>query len=294
MSFPLSYDGDMSDLSDVLAVLDLKETEEGRFEGGSLDEGMGTVVFGGQLLAQSLVAATRTVPDKQVLSLHMVFARGATAAEPLELTVDTMQAGRAFGSVTVTTSQGGKVCTRALVLLHAPDDDLIRHADPAPTVPAGGDLPTREGGSPWWEIRYADGADFADPDAIGPPELRVWTRFPAAPDDVTISQALLAYASDGFLIGTAMRPHPGKGQSLAHVSISTTVLTQTLTFHEPFSAADWLLLDQRSSYAGRGRTQGHGTVFTADGRLVASFSQVNMVRDFPAGQAPKPGERAAR
>jgi len=284
----------MSDLSDVLAVLDLKETGEGRFEAGSLDEGMGTVVFGGQLLAQSLVAASRVIPDKQALSMHMVFARGATAAEPLEIAVDTMQAGRAFGSVTVTTSQAGKVCTRAIVLLHAPDADLIRHADSAPAVAPAEDLPVREGGSPWWEIRYADGADFADPDAVGPPELRVWTRFPGAPDDVTVNQALLAYASDGFLIGTAMRPHPGKGQALAHVSISTTVLAQTLSFHEPFSAADWLLLDQRSSYAGRGRTQGHGSVFTADGRLVASFDQVNMVRDFPAGQAPKPGERAAR
>jgi acyl-CoA thioesterase len=76
---------------------------------------------------------------------------------------------------------------------------------------------------------------------------------------------------------------------MAHVSISTTVLAQTLAFHEPFHAGEWLLLDHHSSWAGRGRSQGAGTVFTADGRLVASFTQVNMVRDFPAGQAPPAG-----
>jgi hypothetical protein len=143
------------------------------------------------------------------------------------------------------------------------------------------------------QLGRPDGVDLSDPEAIGPAELRVWTRFPGAPDDPAISQALLAYASDGFLIGTAMRPHAGVGQSMAHVSISTTVLTQTLSFHEQFSAADWLLLDQRSSWAGRGRSQGAGTVFTADGRLVASFTQVNMVRDFPAGQAPPAGQTSA-
>ena len=89
-----------------------------------------------------------------------------------------------------------------------------------------------------------------------------------------------------------MRPHEGAGQSLAHVSISTTVLAQTIQFHERFSAAEWLLLDHRSSYAGRGRTQGSAQVFTEDGRLVASYQQVNMVRDFPAGAAPATGERS--
>ena len=98
-----------------------------------------------------------------------------------------------------------------------------------------------------------------------------------------MNQALLAYASDGFLIATAMRPHEGIGQSMAHVSVATTVLTQTLTFHEPFRAGDWLLLDQRSTYAGRGRSHGAADVFTADGRLVASFTQDNMVRDIPPG-----------
>jgi acyl-CoA thioesterase len=81
-----------------------------------------------------------------------------------------------------------------------------------------------------------------------------------------------------------MRPHHGIGQSLAHRTVSTTVLTQTLTFHEPFRAADWLLLDQRSSYAGRGRSRGTANVYTAEGGLVASFSQDNMIREMPEGR----------
>jgi acyl-CoA thioesterase-2 len=280
----------VTDLGDVLAVLDLQPAGDGRFTATSVDEGRGTVVFGGQLLAQSIVAAARTVSDKQVLSLHTVFARGASLAEPLDVEVELMQAGRAVASVTVTISQAGRLCTRSLVMLHAPDADLIRHADPTPAVSRPEELPERPG---WWDIRIVDGVDLGDPAAVGPAELRVWTRFPGAPDDLTTSQALLAYASDGFLIGTAMRPHAGVGQSMAHVAISTTVLTQTIAFHDPFAAADWFLLDQRSSFAGNGRTQGAGAVFTADGRLVASFTQVNMVRDFPTGQAPATGQRAA-
>jgi acyl-CoA thioesterase II len=127
---------------------------------------------------------------------------------------------------------------------------------------------------------------------VGPAELFVWTRFPGAPEDVTTSRALLSYATDGFLIGTAMRPHAGVGQALAHVSISTSVVSHTLTFHEPFDAGQWLLLAQESPYAGRGRSYGRGNVFTQDGALVASFVQENMIRDFPSGQAVPAGERS--
>jgi acyl-CoA thioesterase len=281
----------MTTIDDVVAALDLEPRDGGGFRAGHLDTGHG-VVFGGQLLAQALVAAARTVPDKQVLSLHNVFARGASPAEPLDLDVAVLPAGRAFASTAVTVSQGGRLCTRALVLLHDPSPDLIRH-QPAlpPSAGSPDDLPPRPGEG-WWDIRVVGGVDLADPEAVGPAELQVWTRFPGAPDDPTTSQALLAYASDGFLIGTAMRPHPGIGQSMAHVSVSTTVLTQTLTFHEPFHAAEWLLLDQRSPYAGRGRSHGRAEVFAADGRLVASFGQDNMIRDFPTDRAPQPGERA--
>jgi acyl-CoA thioesterase len=222
-----------------------------------------------------------------------VFSRGGAFDEPLTITVETLQSGRAFASLSVTTSQSRGVCTRSTALLHAPDADRIRHGDPMPPV-GGPDAWEARSHEPFWEMRLVDDVDLMDPAApTGPPELRVWARFPGAPvDDVATNQALLAYASDGFLIATAMRPHEGIAQSMAHVSVSTTVLTQTLTFHEPFQAGAWLLLDQRSNYAGRGRSHGGANVFTADGDLVASFAQDNMVRDMPEAHRPKDGEKS--
>ena len=113
----------------------------------------------------------------------------------------------------------------------------------------------------------------------------MWTRFVGAPADVVTSQALLAYATDGFLIGTAMRPHVGVGQSQAHVTLSTGVVSHTLTFHEPFSAGEWMLMSQRSPYAGRGRSYGSADVFSRDGALVASFVQDSMIRAIPDGRS---------
>jgi acyl-CoA thioesterase len=254
----------------LLAALDLEDRGDGRYRGSHHDTGRG-VVFGGQVLGQVVVAATRSVPGKSVLSLHNVFARAVSIDEPLDLRVEVAHAGRSFATATVTTSQGDRTCTEAVVLLHTPDDDLIRHADGASVW-----SPPPADGDGWWEV-HPDG-DVSDPATVGQPELRVWTRFPGAPDDPVVAQALLAYASDGFLIGTAMRPHDGIGQSMAHVSVATTVLAQTIAFHEPFPASGWLLLDQRSTYAGRGRSHGMANVFDEPGRLVASFTQENMIR----------------
>lgn len=267
----------MTDLAGLLAVLDLEPTGEDQFRATHLDEGHG-VVFGGQLLAQSVMAATRTVPDKELLSLHTVFARAGSFEEPLTIDVDVMASGRSMASLTVTTRQSRGVCTRSLALLHAPDGDRIRHGHEAPEVTGPDRSERREGGPAFWDVRIVDEIDIMDPDLTGPPHLQVWTRVPGAPDDLPLAQATLAYASDGFLIATAMRPHEGVGQAMAHVSVATTVLTQTLTFHEPFTATDWLLLDQRSTYAGRGRSHGVAEVFDAGGRLVAGFTQDNMIR----------------
>jgi acyl-CoA thioesterase len=282
----------MTGLSELLDVLELEPLGEGRYRAQNFSEGPGGVVFGGQLLAQAIVAAPTVDEAKELKSLHTIFARAGNTEQPLEVEVDAMHTGRAFASATVSFRQGGRLCCRSLALLNAPEPDLIRHQPDRPDVGAPADAAASSHGAGWWEIRTVGGADISDPDAVGPAELAVWVRFPGAPDDARTSQALLAYASDGFLIGTAMRPHKGYGQALSHVTISTTVLTHTLTFHERFSAADWLLLAQEAPYAGRGRSYGRAHVFTEDGRLVASFVQDNMVRDFPEGQAPKPGERA--
>jgi acyl-CoA thioesterase-2 len=263
--------------TEILDVLELEEVAPDRYAGQNLPDSPG-VVFGGQLLAQAIAAAVRTVPDMAVKSMHTVFARGGSPDSPLELGVDRLHSGRSFASLEISIRQGDRLCTRSLVLLHRPDADLIRHADGPPSVAPADECPAPDAVRRGWEIRYVDGVDIMDPDAIGPAELFVWSRFAGVPEDPWVSQALLGYASDGFLIGTAMRPHPGAGQSLAHVSISTTVITQTLTFHDPFYAGDWLLLAQRSPHAGSGRSFGRADVFSIDGRLVASFSQENMIR----------------
>lgn len=273
---------------ELIETLDLEKVGDNRYRGLNFGSGEG-VVFGGQILAQTIVAASRTSPEKEVKSIHVVFARGASASAPLEIDVEPMHEGRAFGSVTVTVRQGERLCTRALVLLNAPDPDLIRHAEPAPHLGGPEDAKPAVVEDSAWDLRIAGGVDISDPDAVGPAELFLWSRFGGGPFDLTTSQAMLAFASDGFLIGTAMRPHRGVGQALAHVSISTSVITHTLTFHEPFDAGRWLLLVHESPYAGRGRSYGRAHAFDEDGRLVASYVQENMIRDYPDGQRPPPG-----
>jgi acyl-CoA thioesterase len=281
----------MTDLTTVFGALELEDVEPGRFLGRNVGTGEG-VVFGGQLLAQSIVAAVRCTPEKQLKSLHTVFARGGSREQPVEIAVEILHEGRTFASASVTISQGDRLCTRSIALLEAEVPDLIRQGSAMPEVGPPEDATPRVHGNDGWEIRVVDGVDISDPTAIGPAELNVWTRFPDSAEDLTTSQALLAYASDGFLIGTAMRPHAGVGQALAHVSISTSVLSHTLTYHEPFAASDWMLLAQESPYAGRGRSYGRADVFSQGGSLIASYTQENMIRAFPQDRAPSAGVRA--
>ena len=275
----------MAALTDLLQALDLEQVGESRYRAQNVAGGRG-VIFGGQLLAQSIVAAMRDQPGKELKTIHTVFARGGAVDAPVDIDVDVMHSGRAFASATVTMRQGERLCTRSLVLLSAAEPDVIRHADPMPVVDPPERAVAMGDSASAWQVRIVGGVDISDPQAVGPAELNVWTRFHGAPDDLTTSQALLAYATDGFLIGTAMRPHAGIGQSLAHVTLSTGVISHTLTFHERFAAADWMLLAHRSPYAGRGRTYGRADVFARDGRLVASFVQDNMVRNLPEDQSP--------
>jgi acyl-CoA thioesterase len=267
-------------VDDLVRALELEPAGADRYEAGHVVANGRGVVFGGQLLAQSLVAGLAGHEGKTVKTLHTIFARGAAPDAPLEITVDPMHAGRAFASTTVTISQGDRLCTRSLVLLTADEDDFIRHADAGPGLAPPADEP----GSGEWEVRIVDDVDVSDPELTGPADLDVWTRFPGAPDDPVVAQALLAFATDGFLIGTAMRPHAGVGQSQAHVIVTTGVISHTLTFHEPVPPGEWLLLSHHSPYAGRGRSYGTADVFAADGGLVASYVQDGLIRPRDPGR----------
>jgi acyl-CoA thioesterase-2 len=270
----------MSERSPILKSLELEQVGEDRFRGPSVPSETRPVVFGGQLMGQMIMAAAASVPGKNVKSIHAIFARAGTVTKPVDLDVDVMHSGRALASVTVTARQGTRLLSRGLLLLDAGEPDLIRHSLPKPSV-AG---PAEAVPQPWAEegsrVRIVDGVDLMTPDATGEPELFVWTRFDAAPDDQAVHQALVSWYTDPFLIAAALRPHSGVGQAMAHDTISTGVITHTLSFHEPVNATDWLLLAQQSLFAGGGRTYGSGHIFTADGRQVASFVQENLVRAF--------------
>ncbi|MGH8994765.1 MAG: acyl-CoA thioesterase, partial [Acidimicrobiales bacterium] len=218
------------------------------------------VVFGGQLLAQSVMAGLAGQDGKVVKTINTVFARAATPDAPLDVAVERMHGGRSVASSTITISQSEQICTRSLILLSAEEEDVIRHADEprSPSRPDDVSEAVRTVGA--WEVGIVGGVDINDPDAVGPPELDVWIRFAGAPADPATDQALVAYSTDGFLIGTAMRPHAGVGQSQAHVTLSTGVLSHTLTYHEPCPAGQWHLIQQWSSYAGRGRSYGRGDI----------------------------------
>jgi acyl-CoA thioesterase len=271
----------------VLDTLVLEPVAPDRYRAGNAQDGHG-VVFGGQLMAQSVVAGLMGNDGKTVKTLHTVFARGARPDTALEISVDRMHAGRGFASSTVTISQGDRLCTRSVVLMSADEPDLIRHADALTTAPALPPAGRPDGGSGAWQVQVVGGVDVSDPDAVGPPELDVWTRWPGAPSDPATNQALLAFSTDSFLIGTAMRPHRGVGQAQAHVTVATGVISHTITFHEPCTVRDWLLLVHRSPYAGRGRSYGRGDAFGADGQLVASFVQDSMIRSMPTGPGREP------
>jgi len=241
------------------------------------------IVFGGQLLAQSITAALLGQEEKTVKTIHTVFARSANPATPLEVAVDRLHSGRSIASCTVTISQDDRICTRSMVLLSAAEPDVIRHADAPsePTTPPGAPVTIRSAGA--WEIAMSNDVDVNDPDQVGPPDLDVWMRYVDAPNDPGVDQSLVAFGTDGFLIGTAMRPHHGVGQAQAHKTLSTGVLSHTLTFHEPCRASAWHLVSHHSSYAGGGRSYGRGDIFQGEGQLVASFVQDAMIRTKAGG-----------
>jgi acyl-CoA thioesterase II len=277
----------MAVVTELVSALQFEQIEEGRCRFSNAGLGERGVVFGGQLLSEMAVAAA-SVDDsgtKSIKSAHGLFARPVLVDEDLDVTVDLLHGGRAFSMVTATVWQRDRACSRGEILLDQSEEDLIRHGPDAP------DDDGPDAAVPWVEpvdgreIRTVGGVDILDAESTGPAEVHAWVRTPNAPDDLVVNQALLAHATASFVIGTAMRPHAGVGQSIAHRNISTGIIGHTISFHEDIEPRGWMLLVTQSPFAGRGRAFGRGQVFTQAGRLVASFSQEAMIRHFPEGQS---------
>ncbi len=284
------------DLGPLPPLLQLHQVGQHAYEGKPEHEGpdvVRNVVFGGQILAQMIMAAhiDRNLDRedaKEVKSIHAVFARAGDYSAPIVYEVERVHDGRTLGSDTVTFSQHGRVMSRALILWSLDEPDLIRHtAWVAMPAVAGPDEPGHRPDRrvfPGAEGRIVDGVDtWSDDEPLRPPLQHVWTRYPRDLG-VQASQAVLSWATDGFLIGTAMLPHEGHNESHAHKTISTGVVGHTLHFHERFRADEWLLLAHESIWAGRGRTHGRANVWTEDGRLVATYTQDNLVRAWADGK----------
>ena len=291
-------DRDSDALIDLLDLLDLEPIERHIFRGRNRPIGTPRV-FGGQVLAQALVAAGRTVPDDRAAhSLHAYFILPGDVEAPILYTVDPLRDGGSFATRRVTAIQHGRPIFNASLSFARDEPGLDHQMDDRPDAPAPADVtPERD-----LALAIADRIpeplrtaltrerpiDFRSVDPVNPfaPEVRgphsqTWLRAmgplpdPATPGARLIHQAILAYASDWGLLGTALLPH---ARSVFDPTIQAASLDHAIWFHRPFRADEWLLytLDAPSAAGARGFTRGQ--VFTADGRLVASTAQEGLIR----------------
>jgi acyl-CoA thioesterase-2 len=258
--------------TDLLDCLELRaEADEGVFTGRNQESGYHRV-FGGQILAQFVRAAGLACPAKAVKSLHVLFPRAGRTDEPIRYEVHRPHEGGTFATLSILARQAQGVVATAAVSMHAAEDGPARQS-----VPDMPDVPDAAHTVPLelmpWEIRTA--TDLNAP-AARPAELDLWMRTP--PADPGLARAIVAYATDLTLIGTALLPVDGVSQRDAGTAFTSAVTSHTLWFHRPFDTAGWLLLRQHSPLLAHGRCFGRGDVLTGDGVLVASFAQEALLR----------------
>jgi acyl-CoA thioesterase-2 len=282
-------------VGELIDLLQLERLEENLFRGQSRDIGTRNV-FGGQVLGQALSAAQRTVePDRVVHSLHAYFLRAGDIEAPIVYDVDRSRDGKSFSVRRVVAIQHGQPIFNfaASFQVHEPGAD---HQIDMPDVPKPEDIAPPEAPpveelakmpvkvQRWlsrrgaFEFRYVQRRNEINP-TKRPPYQQIWFRLiDRAPDDDALHRAMLAYASDFHLIGTAMLPH---GFSYLQTNVQVASLDHALWFHRPFRADDWLLYscDSPSAQGARGLTR--GMIYARDGRLVASTAQEGLIRNLP-------------
>jgi acyl-CoA thioesterase-2 len=280
-------------LDELVDLLHLEVLEVDLFRGFSPAE-QRIRVFGGQVAAQALVAAGRTVgsgtgADRPVHSLHAYFLRPGDPRVPILYQVDRIRDGRSFNTRRVAAIQRGEAIFHLSASFQVHEDG-VSHQLQMPEVPDPEILPT------WTEVMapYAStlGDAYTRPRPIDvryvgppirtspsseprPPAHQMWLRADGKlPDDPLLHACLVAYASDMTLLDTIMLPHGliwtegGTQASLDHA----------MWFHRPFRADEWLLYDQRSPTAANARGLATGTIFTREGALAVSVVQEGLLR----------------
>ena len=278
----------------LVKLLDVKPGEDAdRFSGRRKRGGVGRV-FGGQVIAQALVAAERTVdPERIAHSLHCYFLRGGSEDFEIDFAVTRDFDGGSFSNRRVVASQQGRPILSLTASFHKLEQGLSHRDAVMPEVPGPDELEpeaelrrrfaeTAEPGQRHAfllprpiELRAAEGRHWTSAEPA-PPRARSWFRAVAPlPDDPRIHRAVLAYASDMTLLGTASLPH---GLSWTRGEMVAASLDHAVWFHDDFRADEWLLYATDSPWSDRGRGFNRGQIFTQDGRLVATVAQEGMIR----------------
>ncbi|MGZ6161919.1 MAG: acyl-CoA thioesterase [Myxococcaceae bacterium] len=283
-----------SSLDDLLHLLDLEPLEVNLFRGQSRDLG-GKAVFGGQVIGQALVAASRTVEDRLPHSLHAYFLRPGDMAHPIVYEVDRVRDGKRFTARRVQAIQGGEVLLSLICSFQVPEEGLEHQAQMPDVAPPESLRPQREVVAEWlgsvpsvpprireaFERRVAVEFRRLEPrnpllPTVEPPRQAFWVRANGKlPDAPLVHACVLAYASDFSLLSTALLPH---GVSWLTPGLAVASIDHALWFHRTFRVDEWLLyvMDSPSAQGGRGLSRGQ--FFDRGGRLVASVAQENLMR----------------
>ena len=282
-------------VENLLRILDLEPLEHNLFRGRSPEDGWQRV-FGGQVLGQALVAATRTVEaDRKAHSLHAYFLRPGDPGVPIIYEVDRIRDGKSFTTRRVVAIQHGHAIFSMSVSYQVAEAGLD-HQTPMPKVPSPDELMSEEelkkqfmeaASEPmkgYWrrerpvELRPVSLRHYMGREKLEPAQ-QVWFRVTGAlPDDAAIHTCILAYASDMLLLDTSLYPH---GRSLFDRDLQVASLDHALWFHRRFRADDWLLYAQESPTASGARGFNRGAIYDRAGRHVASVAQEGLIRVWP-------------
>ena len=281
-------------LESLLAALDLTDTgartSEDIFTGPSQWMPLGRV-FGGQVLAQSIVAATRTVTDdRSIHSMHGYFLRPGDVNFPITFSVDRIHDGRSFSTRRTQAYQNGLPILSMIASFQTEDDGVEHQVAMPEDLPDPESLPNSAATledvehpvAQYWasqrpfDMRHVPSPIYLSVEGPHVAHQAVWFRSVGAlPDDPALHRAALAYASDYTIMESVMRRH---GVAWATPGLKAASLDHAMWWHRPARVDEWLLYVQESPSASGGRGLSLGRIYTRDGMLVASVAQEGMVR----------------